>query len=183
MTNHSDISCVTTEHALQFGIIIHLFAKIEALLQISAAGILDTHLGTAMILMGDMSYRQKRQTLTHLNTTIGVDGYISEDLTKLLDDIHKISKIRNWIAHATWTTGHRPNSIKPMQLNIRREKPTPLGHHHNEQDYTVEDFKNSAKKLDDIDRRFNSFLKSSGLMARVETRIEVIKSSTGPSPG
>ena len=183
MTEPNQTSAVGTEHLLQFGIIIHLFAKIEALMQVAAAGILDTDLGTAMVLMGDMNYRQKRQTLKHLNTTIGIDGFVSEELTALLDDLHKQSKLRNWIAHATWNEGRRTGSIKPMQLYLRREEPVPLGHHHNEPDYAVEDLKISAKKLDDIDRRFNSLLKSSGLMARVEARIEAIKSPIGPSPG
>ena len=183
MTKSDDLYPITPEYAVQFGFIISLFAKIELNMQTAAAGILEIDLGTAIILMGDINYNQKRQTLRHLNTTIGIKGYKSNELASLLDDLHKQSKLRNRVAHATWTEGHRPNSIKPMQLILRREEPKPLGYDHNEPDFTVEDLANEVKKLAEIDHRFVTFLNTSGLAARVEAKIEAIKSATASPPG
>ena len=78
MAEHHTPSPVTAAHVLHFGYIIHVFAQIELDMQVATAGILGTDLGTAVILMGDMNYRQKRQTLRHLNSTIGIDGYVSD---------------------------------------------------------------------------------------------------------
>ena len=47
---------LTPEHMTAFGYITHNFAIIEVMIQSAAAGILNTDLATAMILMGDAGY-------------------------------------------------------------------------------------------------------------------------------
>ncbi len=74
MTDNPDFSPVTLDHATQFGLIINIFAKIEMQMQIAVAGMLNTDLATAVILMGDTHYRQKQATVRNLNETIGIDG-------------------------------------------------------------------------------------------------------------
>ena len=62
-------SVVTPEHATAFGYIIHAFARLEFHMQTAVAGMLDTDAGTAILLMGDTSYRQKtRQPLLYPTT-------------------------------------------------------------------------------------------------------------------
>jgi len=183
MINNENVSPVTPDHALAFGFIINFFAKCELHMQIAAAGILNADLATAVILMGDMHYRQKQQTLRHLNATIGINGEPSETLTSILDDLHKHQTIRNAVAHSVWTTGRKPGAIKPMQLLLRAKEPRPLGHHHNEENYTVSRLLDIVKSLDCIDARFRDFLDSSGLSTRAEARMEDTNSTNGPSPG
>ena len=171
---------VTTEHVIYFGIIISMFAKLEHQMCIAAAGILGSDLGTAYILMGAMHYRQKRQTLTHLNATLGIGGAISASLKDLLNRLDRHSALRNWIAHAVWTNGRRADSIKPMQILLRSDTLRVIGHDHNEQDYTVDDFRNAASELDAIGGDWREFLETAGLEARVKAEIEEAKSRTGP---
>jgi hypothetical protein len=158
-----------------FGTIINIFAKIESQMMVCAAGVLDTDLATAYILMADTHYRQKRQTLLHLNSTVGVDGQRNGVLTRILNDLHKFSTLRNQIAHSTWADGRKPGAIKPMQLKLRGETPKPLGDFHNEKNYTAEDLQREAMQLETIARRFRVFLIGSGLQERVEANIEKIK--------
>lgn len=176
-------SPVTLEHLKGFGAIVHFFAEAEHLMHIAAAGILDTDMGTAVILLGDMAYGKKRQTLRHLNTTIGVDGKISPEVSSFLDAIHKEQNIRNWAAHATWKAGKREGSIKPLQLFLRSDEPKPLGHWHNEKDWTAEDLWDAATRIYHLTRSFRAYLEASGLVSRVEARIDAIKESTASSPG
>lgn len=180
--NEDDI-VVTQEHAVHFGFIINIFAKIELQMMIAAAGLLDSDLGTAVILMGDMNYRTKRQTLNHLNTTIGVEGNVDRRLTEILNDLDAMSSLRNSIAHSTWTTAQRPGAIKPMQLNIRAPVPKPLGHHHNEKSYTAVELRAEAIKLNCIHGRFVDFLAESGLQAKVAVKIEATKPRNSSSEG
>lgn len=180
MTNPDSASPVTSDHAMQFGFIINIFAKIETQMEIAVAGMLNTDFATAIILMGDTHYRQKQTTLRNLNQTIGIDGYVNAGLIEILDDLQKLSLLRNRIAHSVWTVGRRPGSLKPMQLILRGKKPKPLGHHHNEKAYTVEDLRASANSLEDISRRFTALLSETGLTDRVEANIDKIKMSTDP---
>ena len=84
----------TEDHAMYFGIIISIFAKLEHQMYIAAAGMLNSDLGTAYILLGTMPYSQKRQTLVHLNTTLGVNGCTSADFRIILERIDKHSTLR-----------------------------------------------------------------------------------------
>ncbi len=183
MTDDPNYSPVTPEHAIHFGFIINIFAKIEMQIQIAAAGILDADLGTAVILMGDTHYRQKQTTLRNLHATRGVDGYLNPELTAILDEIAKLSKLRNLVAHATWTAGRQPGAIKPMGMVLRGGIPRPYGHDHNEKNYTVADLEASARNLEATSKRFERFLSDTGLEARVQANIDAIISSTTPSPG
>jgi hypothetical protein len=178
-----DISPFTDEHAKYFGHIINIFARIETQMMVCAAGILNTDLATAYILMADTHYRQKRQTLLHLNITLGINGYREPELTAILDGIHKLSGLRNAIAHNTWVKGNRPNSIKPMQLILRGEEPTPLGHWHNEQSYTPDDLRADAIKLETLSRRLAELLETTGLEERVHAKIDAINPATSSREG
>ncbi len=182
--NETEIpSVVTVEHATAFGYIIHTFAKLEFHMQTAVAGMLDTDVATAILLMGDTNYRQKRQVVRNIHQTRGIDGYVDPGLTNLLDEIHAYSGLRNHIAHSIWTSGQRPESIKPMYLKLRGKFPAPVGHQHHEKDYTIEDLRAAANSLNDISRRFVQFLEDTGLMARVTANIEKIAESIEGSPG
>lgn len=183
MTDNSNYSAIMPEHAMQFGFIINIFAKIELQMQIAAAGILDTDLGTALILMSDTHYRQKQTTLRNLYATLGIDGYPNPKLIEILDAVGKLSKLRNHIAHSTWTAGRKPGSIKPMGIMLRGGIPKPYGHEENEKNYTVEDLVASARRLEAISRQFDKFLSETGLGAKVQANIDAIMSSTTASPG
>ena len=181
--SEKNVSPVTKDHLTAFGALTHHFAQAEHLMYIAAAGIMNLDLGSAIILMGDTNYSQKRQTLRHLNTTIGVNRQKSTEISEFLTTLHKHSKLRNWIAHSQWVAGKRTGSIKPMQLVLRREEPKPIGHHHNEEDYTAEEIWEKTREIHCAHKSFNRYLKESGLRSRVEAKIAEIRSSTASSPG
>lgn len=179
----AEIGSVTPAHAVQFGFIIHLFAKIETQLETVVAGMLGSDLGTAVILIGDMNYRQKRQTVLHIHNTLGFDGKGYPEFLDILEAVHKHAKLRNWIAHSIWVKGKRVDSIKPMQLILRSEKPVPLGHHHNEKDYTPKDLEDATRSLAALDTRLVKFIHDSGIWERVQAKINTISSRTARPPG
>lgn len=183
MSESEDPYVIMPEHAAAFGYIIHLFAKFEQNMQIAVAGMLDIDFGSAMLLMGDTTYRQKRQTTRHIHTTRGIDGRIHAKFNDLLDEFHSFSSLRNHIAHSIWTTGQRKNSIKPMYVKLRGDFPKPIGHWHNEKDYTLTELQEAANTLNDILRRFDAFLVETGLLERVDANIEKINDPTQASPG
>ena len=123
---------VTKEHALWFGVIITEFARFELRMHLAAAGILNQDIGTAMILLGGMNFRQKVQTVWHLNRTIGADGKPSPEIAESLIEARKLSKLRNYIAHSTWTDGRKNGAIKPMFVGTHGDKLKVMGHDHNE---------------------------------------------------
>ena len=55
-------------------------------MQTAVAGMLDTDVATAILLMGDTNYRQKRQTVRNIYQTRGIDGHIHPGLIDLLDE-------------------------------------------------------------------------------------------------
>jgi hypothetical protein len=183
MPDEKDLYPVTSEHALWFGVIISEFARFEMRLHVAAAGILGTDMGTAMILLGDMTLRKKIQTIRHLNTTIGINGQINKDVKSALASTRKLSKLRNQIAHAGWIQGRRPNSIKPLSLLLAGEEPKSLGAHHNEKDYLPEDLKNEAEKVTRASVKFYEVLRKEGLLDQIREKIETTKQSTSSSNG
>lgn len=171
----SNQSPITSEHAKCFGFIITIFAQIELQMQVAVAGILGTDLATAVIMFDEMGYRLKDQTLRHLNTTVGIDGLVSGELVEILDELKAISKLRHKIAHYRWKAGRKPNSIKIIHMYLRKDEPTPVGHQHNEKEYSLDEIRAETKKIDKIQRRFDDFLKNSGLEAKVEAKIAETK--------
>lgn len=183
MSESEEPPVITPEHAKAFGYIIHTFAKLEHNMQITVAGMLDTDLATTMLLMSDTHYRQKRQTTRNIHLTRGVNGEVNPDLSALLDDIQNFNTLRNHIAHSIWTAGQRPGSIKPMYIKTRSDFPKPVGHWHNEKDYTLSELQETANSLNDTVRRFDEFLRDTGLLQRVAANIEQINDPTHESPG
>jgi len=182
MSKPKSPSVVTLKHAAAFGYIIHSFAKLEIHMQTVVAGMLDTDLATAILLMGDTNYRQKQQTVRNIHKTRGIDGHVYPELEALLDEINEYAGLRNHIAHSIWISGQRPETIKPMFIKLRGKFPTPVGHWHNEKDYTLSELRAAANNLNDISRKFVKFLDDTGLMARVAANIEKINDSTHASP-
>ena len=179
MTNDPvDLYPVTEKHALYFGQIISAFARIENHMTIVAAGILNTDLGTAYILLGEMTYRQKRQTIKHLNSTIGVNGIVNQEINDALDRAHKHSKLRNLIAHYVWTNGRKPNAIKPLFLKLRGETLKALGMEDNEKNYSLDDLREAAKETHEAMYDLYQALEDGGLIERIEENMSEINPST-----
>ncbi len=177
-------AALSADHLKWFGFFINTFARIELQMQIAAAGMMGTDLGTAIIAMHGSQYRQKRLAVKNLSRTLGINGKRIPELEALLDQVHKFSQLRNRIAHSTWTEGRRPGSAKPMVMTLSDDdEPGLLGHYHNERDWTPADLKAEAIKLEKLANDITDVLRSTGLEARVQAMIDKSKSSTSERPG
>ncbi len=183
VVNPDDPHPVTKEHVFWFGVIITEFARFELRMHLAAAGILNQDIGTAMILLGGMNFRQKVQTVWHLNRTIGADGKSSPEIAESLIEARKLSKLRNYIAHSTWTEGRKKGAIKPMFVGTHGDTLKVMGHDHNEPEYDVARLEAEARRLDATSQSLLDFLESSGLWARVQAKIETTASQTDSGLG
>lgn len=174
MEDDTDLDAITPDFAVLFGFIIAMFAKLERQMTIAMAGLLDTDLGTAAILMSSAGFSTKRQTLHHINWTTPMAGTFNADLSALLAEIEQLTKVRNLIAHSIWASGTRPDSIRPMNIDTRGKKLKLVGYEHTERDYTVDDIRNEGRKIDTVQRRLIALLESSGLIAKVQANIDAL---------
>ena len=172
MADDKDLYAVTPEHARWFGVIISEFARFETRLFIAVGGILDTDLGTSLILLGDVNLRQKIQTLRHLNSTLGIEGHVNPVIEDVLEEVGKLSTLRNWIAHCTWNEGRREGTIKPMIIGLRGEEIKLRGHEHNEPEFSLDYFKEEAEKLIATSSKLMNELCSTGLYDKVMVNME-----------
>jgi len=181
MSDDADLDPITPDFAVLFGFIISMFAKLERQMTIAMAGLLDTDLGTAAILMSAAGFSAKRQTLHHINWTTPMAGTFNADLSALLAEIELLTKVRNLIAHSIWVRGTRPDSIRPMNIDTRGKRLKLFGHEDTERDYTVDDIRNEGRKIDALQRELIALLESSGLLAKVQANIDALR-PTNPGP-
>lgn len=66
------------------------------------------------------------------------------DLTRQFE---QFGPLRNAISHNLWREGVRPNSIKPMRLDIRSGKPKYKGTDDTERDWTLPELEAEAVRL------------------------------------
>ncbi len=183
MADDKHFYAVTSEYATWFGVIISEFARFESQLYLAVAGILDTDLGTGLILLGDMGLRQKIQTVRHLNSTLGIKGRVNPVIEDALEEAKNLSKLRNWIAHNTWEKGRREGTIKPVIIGLRGEEIKLRGHEHNEPDFSLDYFKEEARKINANSSKLMNELRSTGLYDKVQANMEETKARDSERDG
>jgi hypothetical protein len=165
------------------GAIITLFARIEAGMEIAIAAFTDVEMWTVLVMTSDSGYRQKRAILQTVSQYPKIPRPSSKKFEKLLNAIHKRTKIRNLVAHATWANGRRPGSIKPVTHSIRSGKPKTKGHRKNEKDYTAADFWEEANKIRKVASDLQDFLVESGFLDAIQKKIARMSDTTSGLPG
>lgn len=162
--NSDDESVVTNDHLLAFGGIIHAFARIDGLIQIVTAAVSETDLSTIVVLMRELGYSAKRDTLYSYMALAGTKAEYQQPIKDLLGEAHKYNGLRNNIAHSYWVAGKRPGSIKPASIKIRGGKGEVIGQDDSEKDYLPRELGAIADKLRVIHNSLLRFLRAENLI-------------------
>lgn len=161
---------VTLDHLTEFGGIIHIFAKLEFLVQATTAGLVGVDLLTVLAFTSDLNYRAKKDCVLNLARIKRPDVVL--ELETLLDAIDKKAKLRNFVGHSIWCAGKRPGAIKPIGLQVRGGTPKLIGVNHNEKEWTAQDLRKEAAELEMLHSQFRSFLDKTGLAAIIDQKID-----------
>ena len=145
----SEPELLTDHHFYLFGYIVHQCAVIESGLNFYISDFLCVDTVVAGIITKPYTARQFRNVVSSLLALENRDQ-LNTELKHLLGEFNRISKFRNLIAHSRWKKGTRPNSIKPMSIEINDNKLKFKGMQEDEKDYTLQDIEEygvSAEKL------------------------------------
>jgi hypothetical protein len=112
---------LTSEHLAAFGVVIQAFVRADHLIQAAIAGVMKVNPAPVAVLIAGMSYSARRDALLALLEVTALPPKQAEMTKGYLADIHKHSKLRNWIAHSHWTQGSREGSVKPLQMRTWEE--------------------------------------------------------------
>lgn len=153
---------LSDQHYHVFGYITHVYAKIE--------GGFIWYLGWRLnipkewryltnIIAAPYSARDFRNVVKALHKEMPMEEPDHTRFIEMIGEFKRQSKLRNAIAHNVWTAGQRPGAIKPMSARISEERLDVFGARDEEQDYTLEDFHNEAKRLEKLQSQFIEFYK------------------------
>lgn len=151
-------------HLTLFGGIIQLFAKVEVGFKLVLAGLINTDISTAVILSDSYTSMQLRRVVKSLsklpNSRLSSEN--NEKLVHLVGHFKTFGPVRNHIAHNQWTEGHQSETIKPMLIDIRSEKPKHVGMDPDEEEYTHDDLLKKYHDLQKLADDIYTFLKDTG---------------------
>lgn len=105
--------CVTERHLLLFGTIIHWFARYERLMTEISAKVAGSNYAAVMLLTRGLDFEGKRKALLDLlrHREVPLDQY--DRVCEYLKIPHGLTRLRNDIAHSTWTSVRYSNWIQP----------------------------------------------------------------------
>lgn len=174
---------VTEDHINSFGHIVHIFARLELIMQ----GII-TRLGNAdfalvIVLTAGLGYSGKRDALLSvLANTQGRDTEV-ETIKKFLGKFHKWNAVRNAVAHHSWKAGVRLGSIKPISIVVGGGSGKLKGQDPKEPDYTAEDLVEIGNELGQLYNDFVVYLDSVKLLPFIVQGMAANSSPTPSLPG
>jgi hypothetical protein len=160
---------LTDTHFELFGRITYHYADLETGLKFLCAVLLKVDVGAFMVVSEPYTSVNLRNVVTSLSNAADFEYPDErEKIIRFAGDLKGASKFRNYIAHCQWTRGSRPDSIKPMHINIRSGRAKTFGHDENEPDYTVHDITKIHDNLAGAGQRFRTFLKEYRYEAIIE---------------
>lgn len=163
----SDIDpLLTEEHFQAFGVIIHVFARHEALMVGAMCCIMDAEVVPVSMMAAELPYRGKRETLLALIKAKPLPAPQVERIAWFLGELNKRNALRNAIAHQTWKKGSRAGSVKPLGLSVRGGAVTFTGLKDDDRDYTVDDLTAVANELLALHDKFGGYLASIDLLPK-----------------
>jgi len=116
------------------------------------------------IVTAQMDYRHRRDALNAFCIALA-DSPSRTALKDVMTDIEIYAKKRDVAAHAMWTKGRKPGTIKPLQFRARGGTIKTRGHHHNEPEYTAEDMETDAAAIRKLYSRLRVCLDGFGVKA------------------
>lgn len=109
--NDSEQDCLTEQHMLLFGAIVHWFAQYEVLVQTVMAHLAGSDLACVTVLTRTLDFAEKRLALLDLLRVKAAPNDQWERVHAYLAVPHGLTRLRNDIAHANWVRSPLPHSI------------------------------------------------------------------------
>jgi len=150
-----------------FGRVIHHFAFVETGIKLAIGGILGANLDAVLI----MAEPYRANDLKNVAKSLAKERLKpphSEQFCQIVGDWAKFSSLRNLIAHARWTDGDRPGTIKPRGVKIRDGRAEWLGDDPAETSYSAAELEALAAQISQVDQRLRAFFTTSGLALIIE---------------
>jgi hypothetical protein len=158
-----NVAPVTHDHLHAFGAIVHLFARLEAVMVGTLRALTKIDVFDALMLAAELPYRGKRDTLLAMIKDKGLPHDQTEKISGYLANFHQHNFLRNCIAHSDWVAGDRPGAIRPIYVSVRDQELTIMGLDPGDRDYTAKELLSIAKQLATIQQSFQKYLRSVGL--------------------
>jgi hypothetical protein len=137
------------EHAQfhAFGYIISTYAKVEQGFKFLIGHLVDVPRPIAMMLCEPYTTANLRNVTKIIAAAYDLPCDIRQRIADMVGELKSFGKLRNDIGHNMWKDGVRPNSIKPIHLDIRSGKPVFRGAEDGERDWTIEELEAEAVRL------------------------------------
>ena len=171
---------LSDQHFEAFGRIVSAYASCETGIKLSLAGILNALPHEIMILSepySSLSLRNVSKSIAKLR----LPKKHQEQFMHLIGEFGGHAQLRNHIAHNRWTRGTRPNSIRPVQMDIRSGKAKPKGYDPEERDFTLEEIGLRANQLFELNSKIVQFMIGTGLSEILENRLEAERLAIQPN--
>lgn len=173
---------LSDKHFEAFGRIVSAYASCETGIKLALAGVLNALPHEIMILTepcSSQALRNVAKSIAKLRLPASQQG----NFVQLIGDFAGHGSLRNQIAHNRWTRGTRPNSIRPVQMDIRSGKAKPKGYDPEESDYTLLEIGKRADELFSLNSRIVEFMNIAGLTKNIEDRMNAERSAIASSLG
>jgi len=172
---------ITPAHLLPFGCVVHVFAKIEFIMQAMIGAMAGTNLSSVLFMTGGLGFRARRDCLLNIAKLKRPD--IVPELEKILERIQTANTLRNNVAHSIWKPGRRPGSIKPIGAITQGGKARVVGVSDNEREWTPEELWNDAHQIELLHTELDEFSERSGLAAIIDRMTDETNAPTSPENG
>jgi hypothetical protein len=147
---------LTNEHALAMGILINAWAALEDLVAELITRLLANSLTAGFAICSNMDHSRRCDLLRAVSGRLPLA--FSSDLKKLLNDMEATYKIRNLVAHSTWTKAEKRSHIKPMQFRARGSMKI-TGHRKGEPTYTAASLHKTSQDIHRLWMRMYDLIK------------------------
>ena len=119
-----ETSHLTQGHFHAFGYLVSTYAKVEQGFKFIIAKIIGAPRHVAMLLCEPYSAQSLRTVVQSISSAYDLPNGMSGQIVDLTRQFEQLGPLRNAISHNLWREGVRPNSIKPMRLDIRSANPS-----------------------------------------------------------
>jgi hypothetical protein len=155
---------ITDDHYTAFGMIVHIVAEIDGLLDQIIITMVRGEL-TILPLLTFVGTKDKMGYIVAIAKESNLSPIAINGLEGLIKRAGKVHSLRNQIAHGGWIAGQRPGTIKPMTI-YARETLKLLGIEHNEKQWTADELKAEATRYKRVGTDLATFMKRYGLIPR-----------------
>ena len=174
---------LTTRTVTAFGKITVYYAFMEAELKKVLGAILGVSFYDFAIIAEPYSSLNLKRVAKALIKFRVEDETVRQRLVEFVGEFGSFAALRNHIAHMRWIDGSRPNSVKPIGVDIRNDKPIFFGTTPSERDWTDSELEAEADRLKALIDRMAAYSEEIGLREVISQNMSVTRRPTEPFSG